>query len=220
MDRTQGHTASGTGASDDVIIIKKYANRRLYNTAQSRYVTLEDLAEMVRDGLEFRVEDAKTGEDLTRGVLTQIIFEQEAKTGQNLLSTEVLRQLIQFYGHQMQIMVPDYLQAALTNFTQNQEAWAQQWQKAAQSHTPMKMFEQQVEANMALFNQAMTAFNPFAPSAKPQTQTTEASSQTSSSQAPSPEASAGSDLQTLQAQLSDLQAEVTRMKNSQQGQKP
>src|SRR5918997_7071527 len=107
-------------------VIKKYANRRLYNTGTSTYVTLEDLAVMVKKGEDFVVYDAKTGEDITRSVLAQIIFEQENKEGQNLLPINFLRQLIRFYGDSMQMLVPRYLEASIESLTREQEKFRQQ----------------------------------------------------------------------------------------------
>src|SRR3954470_7435379 len=106
--------------SDEPITIKKYANRRLYNTGTSTYVTLEDLAVMVKAGEDFVVYDAKSGEDITRSVLAQIIFEQENKEGQNLLPISFLRQLIRFYGDSMQMMVPRFLEASIDSLTKEQ----------------------------------------------------------------------------------------------------
>src|SRR5687767_15839686 len=108
-------------ADAEPTVIKKYANRRLYHTGTSTYVTLEDLARMVKDGEDFTVTDAKTGEDITRAVLGQIIFEQESR-GQHLLPIAFLRQLIRFYGDQMQTLLPSYLESSLRNFSTNQEA--------------------------------------------------------------------------------------------------
>ena len=116
--------------SDDPITIKKYANRRLYNTGTSTYVTLEDLATMVKAGENFVVFDAKSSEDITRSVLAQIIFEQENKEGQNLLPINFLRQLIRFYGDSMQMMVPRYLEVSLESFTKEQEKMRQQMAQA------------------------------------------------------------------------------------------
>jgi polyhydroxyalkanoate synthesis repressor PhaR len=116
--------------SDEPITIKKYANRRLYNTGTSTYVTLEDLATMVKAGENFVVFDAKTSEDITRPVLAQIIFEQENKEGQNLLPINFLRQLIRFYGDSMQMMVPRYLEVSLESFTREQEKMRQQMAQA------------------------------------------------------------------------------------------
>ena len=112
--------------SDQPTTIKKYANRRLYNTGTSTYVTLEDLATMVKDGEDFLVYDAKTGDDITRSVLAQIIFEQENKAGQNLLPTTFLRQLIRFYGDSMQMVVPKYLEQSIDTLTREQEKFRKQ----------------------------------------------------------------------------------------------
>src|SRR5882757_10104372 len=113
-------------AKDDPIVIKKYANRRLYNTGTSTYVTLEDLAEMVKKGEEFTVQDAKTGDDITHPVLTQIIFELENKDGQNMLPIPFLRQLIAFYGDQMQMIVPSFLEQSMIAFSKEQERFREQ----------------------------------------------------------------------------------------------
>ena len=122
---------STASKSDGPVTIKKYANRRLYNTGTSTYVTLEDLATMVKAGEDFAVFDAKTGEDITRSVLTQIIFEQENKEGaQNLLPINFLRQLIRFYGDSMQKLVPSYLEVSLESFTREQEKFRQQFSQA------------------------------------------------------------------------------------------
>src|SRR6202008_853104 len=116
--------------SDQPTTIKKYANRRLYNTGTSTYVTLEDLATMVKAGEDFVVFDAKTGDDITRSVLAQIIFEQENKEGQNLLPITFLRQLIRFYGDSMQMVVPRFLEASIESFTKEQEKFRQQMAQA------------------------------------------------------------------------------------------
>src|ERR1700754_2422107 len=112
--------------TQDPVTIKKYANRRLYNTGTSTYVTLEDLASMVKAGEDFVVFDAKSGEDITRSVLTQIIFEQENKEGQNLLPVTVLRQLIRFYGDSLQALVPSYLEFSMENLTREQQKLREQ----------------------------------------------------------------------------------------------
>ncbi len=117
-------------AKDEPVTIKKYANRRLYNTGTSTYVTLEDLAIMVKAGEDFVVFDAKTGEDITRSVLAQIIFEQENKEGQNLLPINFLRQLIRFYGDSMQMLVPRYLEVSIDSLTREQEKFRQQMAQA------------------------------------------------------------------------------------------
>ena len=120
--------------SDQPTTIKKYANRRLYNTGTSTYVTLEDLAAMVKDGEDFLVYDAKTGDDITRSVLAQIIFEQENKAGQNLLPTTFLRQLIRFYGDSMQMVVPKYLEQSIDTLTREQEKFRKQLDQHLQRH--------------------------------------------------------------------------------------
>lgn len=139
--------------------IKKYANRRLYHTGTSAYVTLEDLALMLKAGDEFIVTDAKTGDDITRSVLTQIIFEQESK-GQNLLPIAFLRQLIRFYGDSLQGVVPGYLDMSMQSFTKEQERFRTQMAEAFGA--PFAVYEEQVRQNMAMFESAMRMFTPFA----------------------------------------------------------
>ena len=165
-------------AKKDDIVIKKYANRRLYNTSTSTYVTLEDLAEMVKKGEEFTVQDAKTGEDITHPVLTQIIFELENKDGQTMLPIPFLRQLISFYGDQMQMVVPSFLEQSLKSFAVEQERMREQL-TAAFGKTPMgmigiepmKAMEATVRRNTEVFQKAMKMFIPFTPpgAAAPQT---------------------------------------------------
>jgi polyhydroxyalkanoate synthesis repressor PhaR len=142
-------------------IIKKYANRRLYHTGTSAYVTLEDLAKMVRNGEDFVVYDAKSGEEITRSVLTQIIFEQESKEGQSLLPVTVLRQLIRFYGDSLQALVPRYLEYSMDNLSREQQKLREQM---AQAFGPAAFhaMEEQVRSNMAFFTEAMRLFSPFA----------------------------------------------------------
>ena len=152
--------------------IKKYANRRLYNTGTSAYVTLEDLAEMVKKGEDFEVFDAKTSEDITRSVLTQIIFEQEGKVGQAMLPVSFLRQLIRFYGDSMQALVPSYLEFTLDRLTSEQQKFRDQFTNALGggplAEPTRQMFQtmdEQARKNMAIFRQALTMFNPFVPGA-------------------------------------------------------
>jgi polyhydroxyalkanoate synthesis repressor PhaR len=148
--------------SDQPTTIKKYANRRLYNTGTSTYVTLEDLAAMVKEGEDFLVYDAKTGDDITRSVLAQIIFEQENKAGQNLLPTTFLRQLIRFYGDSMQMVVPKYLEQSIDTLTREQEKFRKQLVNTF-SGTPFAPLEEHVRRNMELFQQTFSMFKPFAP---------------------------------------------------------
>ena len=157
-------------ADTQPVTIKKYANRRLYNTGTSTYVTLEDLAVMVKKGEDFVVYDAKTGEDITRSVLAQIIFEQEGKTGQNLLPITFLRQLIRFYGNSMQMLVPSYPEFTIDKLTNEQHKLRDQMEtalgtkflpgQAARNHM-FDQLEDQTRKNMMMFSQALTMFNPF-----------------------------------------------------------
>ena len=184
-------------------IIKKYANRRLYDTQQSSYVTLKNLAEMVKKGVEFKVEDAKTGEDLTRSILNQIIFEQEAKTGNTLLPVSFLRQLISFYGDQMQMVVPSYLEHSMTALTEQQGKFKDQIGKAMEANpmmanmqVPLKMAEDQVRINTEMFQQAMAMFTPFGVSSKEEPANSESSK---------------SDIAELKEQLRDLQGKIDKI---------
>jgi polyhydroxyalkanoate synthesis repressor PhaR len=148
--------------SKEPITIKKYANRRLYNTGTSTYVTLEDLATMVKNGEDFVVYDAKTNEDITRSVLTQIIFEQENKEGgQNLLPINFLRQLIRFYGDSMQMLVPRYLEVSLDSLTREQEKFREQISQAF-GMGGFGAIEEQVRRNMEMFERTFAMFAPFA----------------------------------------------------------
>lgn len=150
---------------DDVIVVKKYANRRLYDTGRSSYVTLDDLCEMIKEGQEFVVQDAKTSEDLTQQVLTQIIVEQESR-GQSMLPPNFLRTLIKFYGDGMQGLVPSYLEQSLQNFVQHQEALRNSMSKSFTSLMPgSQVFEEMNRQNIEMFsktmNQTMGMFSPF-----------------------------------------------------------
>jgi polyhydroxyalkanoate synthesis repressor PhaR len=150
-------TDENTSAADPVVI-KKYANRRLYNTQTSSYVTLDHLCEMVKEGVDFEVRDARTGEDITRSVLTQIIFEEEAK-GQNLLPIRFLRQLIRLYGDSLQSFVPGYLDLSMESFAKNQEAIKHRVAEAFGGGS--QAFEVMARQNLAMFERAMKMFSPF-----------------------------------------------------------
>jgi polyhydroxyalkanoate synthesis repressor PhaR len=159
------HAAPEAKAGDQTppVVVKKYANRRLYNTESSSYITLDNLADMVRQGRDFVVYDAKTGEDITRGVLTQIIVEQEGK-GRALLPTAFLRQLIGFYGDQMQSMVPRFLEQAMGALAQQQEQMRAAMQKTMGSIGTMFPFGNMEEVgrqNMAMMERAFSLFTPF-----------------------------------------------------------
>ena len=186
----------GARASGAKVVIKKYANRRLYNTASSTYVTLDHLAAMVREGTDFVVYDAKSNDDITRQVLTQIIFEEESR-GQNLLPVQFLRQLIRLYGDQMQSFVPSYLEASLDAFAKQQERLGEQFGKVG-AVPGVNLWEEQVRANLALFDRAMKIFTPYgyrAPEPEP---------------APAP-APGGDDLSDLKRRMEEMQAQLARI---------
>ena len=196
---------STASKSDGPVTIKKYANRRLYNTGTSTYVTLEDLATMVKNGEDFAVFDAKSGEDITRSVLTQIIFEQENKEGaQNLLPIKFLRQLIGFYGGAMQKFVPSYLEVSLESFTREQEKFRQQISQAFGATPFGPIMEEQVRRNMDMFKQAFSMFTPFVPRGD------EAGAQGEKPATATP-AAAGSDLEELRKQLDDMRKKVDKL---------
>lgn len=189
------------------VVIKKYANRRLYNTASSSYVTLEHLADMVKRGVDFVVYDAKTNEDITRTVLTQIIFEEESQ-GQSLLPIQFLRQLIGFYGNSMQSLVPSYLELSLASFAAQQERMRDQLAsigKASGLKTGVGAYDEQIRQNIALFDQAMKMFTPFAyPGAKPEAAAPQA--------APAPPAAAADDaLAELRKRMEEMQAQIEKL---------
>ena len=157
---------SETQAAPDTepVTIKKYANRRLYNTATSSYVTLDHLCQMVKEGTDFVVYDAKTGEDITRSVLTQIIVEEEGKSGQNMLPVSFLRQLIGLYGDSLQGMVPRYLEFSMKAFGRNQEQMRNYLFTVHDTFGglfPFGPFEEMGKRNMQMFEQAMNMFSPY-----------------------------------------------------------
>ncbi|MEM7546782.1 MAG: polyhydroxyalkanoate synthesis repressor PhaR [Pseudomonadota bacterium] len=157
---TTNSTRSGA-AGDTPIVIKKYANRRLYNTSKSSYVTLDHLAEMVREGQDFVVRDAKSGDDITRSVLTQIIFEEEGK-GASMLPTNFLRQIISLYGDSLQSVVPGYLEASMETFARHQEEMRTQVTRMFGAAPAIENLEALTRKNMEWFDQAMRMFSPFA----------------------------------------------------------
>jgi polyhydroxyalkanoate synthesis repressor PhaR len=187
----------------DPIIIKKYANRRLYNTSTSKYVTLDDLSQMVKAGTEFQVVDAKSGDNITRSVLTQIIFEEESK-GQNLLPISFLRQLIQFYGDSLQTMVPNYLEASMDAFSNNQERMRDYMQGAVGNPmNPFAQWEEMGRQNMAMFERAFQMFTPQGAGG----------SDGSGSEADAPAASTDDDskLDDLKTQIENLRRQLDEM---------
>ena len=183
--------------------IKKYANRRLYNTATSSYVTLDYLAQMVREGQDFTVEDAKTGEDITRSVLTQIIVEEEAK-GQNMLPINFLRQLISLYGDNLQFLVPRYLEQSMEAFAKNQEQMRQYMRESFGGMFPFDRFQEMSKQNIAFFEQAMRMWSPFRGNQ---------SSEPVNAGAAKPE-SKPADLDDLKAQMQALQKQLETLAQS------
>lgn len=161
MQNTPPNSTTPT-AKVNPIVIKKYANRRLYNTDTSSYVTLDDLCKMIKDGEEIIVFDAKNGDDITRSVLTQIIVEQEAKGGQSLLPTGFLRQIISYYGGNMQGLIPGYLDFAMQALTKNQGQMQEVFRNSFGSLFPFNTMQQMTKQNVALFEQTMRMFSPFA----------------------------------------------------------
>jgi polyhydroxyalkanoate synthesis repressor PhaR len=187
--------------SAEPVTIKKYANRRLYNTGTSTYVTLEDLATMVKNGEDFAVYDAKSGEDITRSVLTQIIFEQENKEGaQNLLPINFLRQLIRFYGDSMQMLVPRYLETSIESLAREQQKFRDQMSQAFGVGS-FGALDDQVRRNMEMFQRAFSMFTPFA------------RREEGAAAEPEKPASSGSELDEMRRQLSEMQKKVDKLSN-------
>ena len=194
--------SAGKGAGERVVI-QKYANRRLYNKASSTYITLEDLAKMVKEGVDFVVYDAKTNEDITRKVLTQIVFEEES-SGENLLPIQFLRQLIGFYGNSMQAFLPSYLEMSLAGFAEQQERMRAQFSHLG---TPAgaQVIEEQLRQNVAMFDRAMKMFSPFA-----YTRTDEpTAAQRPPEPAPAPAADAA--LDEMKRRMEEMQAQIEKL---------
>jgi polyhydroxyalkanoate synthesis repressor PhaR len=180
------------------IVIKKYANRRLYNTESSTYITLETLSEMVREGRDFEVFDAKTGEDITRAVLTQIIVEEESKVGQAMLPTNFLRQLIGLYGNNMQGVVPRFLEQAMSQFNRQQSQMRAAMQQTMGNFIPPGM-EEIGRQNMAMMERAMSLFSPFGPHEE-------------ASAAGADDQGAAEEIEALRAEVERLQAELAALR--------
>jgi polyhydroxyalkanoate synthesis repressor PhaR len=201
--------ATNMAQSEEPVTIKKYANRRLYNTGTSTYVTLEDLATMVKAGNNFVVYDAKTGEDITRSVLAQIIFEQENKEGQSLLPITFLRQLIRFYGDSMQMLVPRYLEVSIDTLVREQEKMRTQMAQAF-GVTAFGPLEEQVRRNMEMFERTFAMFAP--PFARRDGQPVEPDKGT-------PRPAEGGEIDDLKRQMEDMQKRLDRLGNAEPGSK-
>ena len=184
-------------------VIKKYANRRLYHTGTSTYVTLEDLAAMVQAGEDFVVYDAKSGEDITRSVLTQIIFEQENKAGaENLLPVAFLRQLIRFYGDSMRAMVPSFLEYSMDHLAREQDGLREKMSQTFGPTAFQHAMEEQVRANMSFFSDAMRMFTPFGPGGQPAAGDKPAEAPTPAAPAPKGE------LDDIKRQMAEMQSRL------------
>jgi polyhydroxyalkanoate synthesis repressor PhaR len=190
--------------SEEPVIIKKYANRRLYNTGTSTYVTLEDLASMVKAGEDFVVYDAKTSEDITRSVLTQIIFEQENKEGQNLLPIAFLRQLIRFYGDSMQMLVPRYLEVSIDNLSREQGKFRDQMAQAFGA-TGFGPLEEMARRNMEMFERTFAMFAPFG-GRQPTSAGAAATPEPGKPPAPGSE-----EIEDLKKQMDEMQKRISRL---------
>ncbi len=203
--------AKGAG---DKIIIKKYANRRLYDTSASAYVTLEHLSELTRQGKDFSVQDAKTGEDLTRAVLAQIIFEQENKK-EGVLPVSFLRQLIQFYGDNFQAMLPAYLEMSMKTFNQQQEKW-RDYMNTTVGEDKAKAYEEQIRKNMTMFEDTMKFVAPFVPTGVPGTMpgmpgATPAAPPRSDESKPAAPPTSVDAIRALQQQMMDMQRQLAQL---------
>lgn len=202
MSQTKGTESPKSGRKsrnpDDPIVVKKYANRRLYNTATSSYVTLDYLSEMVKNGQEFVVHDAKSGDDITHSVLTQIIFEEENK-GENLLPIQFLRQLIQFYGDNLQSFVPSYLEMSMDAFSKNQDQMRDQMRSTFGATPGYSFFEEAARQNMMLFGNAMKMFSPDQGFTQP---------------AAEPASNGNEELDAMRAEMAALKRELMELKKN------
>ncbi len=192
------------------VVIKKYANRRLYNTDTSSYVTLDDLAEMVRAERDFSVHDAKTGEDLTHAVLTQIIVDQESK-GQNLLPIRFLRQLIRFYGNSIEKIVPSYLEFSLDSLTREQDKYRKQF-AGAFAAPPFEAMQEHAKQNLAIFEKALGIFNPYTGLANADAGKAQSTSEPDTASEPSDSSEeSSSDLERLKAEMTAMQDKLDQI---------
>jgi polyhydroxyalkanoate synthesis repressor PhaR len=182
-----------------LVTIKKYANRRLYNTATSAYVTLEHLAQMVRDGIDFVVFDAKAGDDITRSILTQIILEAE-NSGNNLLPVDFLRNIIRSYGDSVQGFLPSYLDLAMKSFADSREQFSNSMTAGFDLAAPVEFFQQAVRTNMSVMAEAARAFSSVvvAPKTKPGPKS-------------GSKAEAADDLAAMRAQMAAMQAQLDKL---------
>jgi polyhydroxyalkanoate synthesis repressor PhaR len=208
-DETSALDEPGQGQQAAAIVIKKYANRRLYNTGTSTYVTLDDLAGMVRSGADFVVFDARTGEDLTHSVLTQIIVEQESKGQQTLLPIGFLRQLIRFYGNNIERLVPSYLEYSLDTLTREQEKYRKQFADTF-GGAAIEAMQEQTRKNLEIFQRALNMFAPFTTFEQPKTPTPADTQMAPAEPAPRPHSD---EIAELKSQLAEIQTQLTKIAN-------
>jgi len=181
-------------ATGETVIIKKYANRRLYNTKSSSYITLDHLSKMTREGIDFKVLDAKTGADITHSILTQIIMEEESAGGEQMLPVNFLRQLIGMYGNSMQGLVPHYLEASMDNFRTNQAKLREAFEASIEANPLAKLAQQ----NLAMFKAAASAFVPGLTDNKPASGASTGKDH-------------GDELAALRAQMAEMQARLDQL---------
>lgn len=193
-------------SAGDTVIIKKYANRRLYDTGSSSYITLDDLARMTRDGTDFQVLDAKTGEDITHSILTQIIMEEEASGGEPLLPLSFLRQIISMYGNSMRAMVPPYLEASMANFQANQAKLREAFETGMQNNPFAKL----AETNLAMMKAAAQAFMPGGLQPRPPVGDAAPPASPDGAGAPATPAT-GDELAELRRQMAELQRRLDQL---------
>ena len=203
--------AKGKKASGP-ITIKKYANRRLYDTSKSAYITLDHLSDLVKKDIEFEVVDAKTGEDLTRQVLTQIIFEQETR-GEGALPTNFLRQLIRFYGENVQSVLPAWLDMSMNSFADRQEKWSKTLGKSFPM-SPLGLLEEQTKRNIALFEKTMKM---MLPPGMAQPSTARKSSSEDETDARPPETDMSDPFSIMQTQMALMQAQLEALSKKSSG---
>jgi polyhydroxyalkanoate synthesis repressor PhaR len=194
-------------------VVKKYANRRLYNTATSSYITLDELAQMVRQAEDFVVFDAKTGEDITRSVLTQIILEEDSK-GRNLLPISFLRQLIGFYDDNLHTVLPRYLELSMENFARHQQQMRTYMEGTFGRFFPLQQFEEMTRQNMALFQRATSMFQPFGTDAQ---QIDESAEPDREQQAEARQGNLSGDMRELKAKLDELQRQLEELNRATRG---
>lgn len=195
-----------TSETENKIIIKKYSNRRLYNTESSSYITLDDVTQLVRDKKDFIIVDAKTGDDLTRSVLTQIIVEEESK-GQSLLPISFLKELIGFYGGSLETLLPGYLEQSMKSFVRNQSEIKKYMQKTWKGFLPLQELEKMGEQNLKIFEDTMKMFSPFKPEQANQKTTQEKEKQ------PTPKADKSDiDLSDIEKQIASLKDQLDHLK--------